>query len=145
MRRFWELLQRSFCWRRRAFRPPELTAAFLFNFVKFTTWPADVLRDGGSPIVVCVSGDDRVADSLVQLTREKMVEGHPLVGAADGPRQPLDECHVVYGAALNLARAQRVDPRGVRSSDPYRERLEDFAERGGWRTSSWKAAGYGLR
>lgn len=85
---------------------PDLAAAFLFNFVKFTTWPADVLW-GDSPIVVCVSGSD-VADSLVQLTRNQRVDGHPLSIRRANLDRPLDGCHVVYGAALDATRAQEL-------------------------------------
>ena len=59
-----------------------LTAAFLLNFVKLTTRP-DLLHDV-SPLVVCVSGNDGVADALAQLTHNKPVEGHPLVDPENG-------------------------------------------------------------
>jgi hypothetical protein len=84
---------------------PELTAAFLFNFVKFTTWPADALRDGDS-IVVCVNGDPAVAESLGQLTRSQKVDGHGLMVRRTN-LEPLIGCHLVYGATLDKARAQQ--------------------------------------
>jgi hypothetical protein len=109
---------------------PGLTAAFLFNFVKFTTWPADGLRDG-SPIVICIGGNELVADALVQLTKGKTVEGHALAIRRTDLERPLNECHVVYGASLNANRAQDL----VRSSSGLPiltvSDLEDFAERGG--------------
>jgi hypothetical protein len=109
---------------------PGLTAAFLFNFVKFTTWPADLLRDGNT-IVVCVSGDDSVADALVQLTHSKMVEGHPLSIRRTDLDQPLHECHVVYGASLDGNSAQElvktVSGRPILTVSD----MEGFAERGG--------------
>jgi hypothetical protein len=79
---------------------PGLTAAFLFNFAKFTTWPDDALRNG-STIVVCVSGHDQVADALVQLTTNKLVEGHPLAIRRTDLRQPLTECHIMFAASLD--------------------------------------------
>ena len=110
---------------------PGLTAAFLFNFVKFTTWPADALRDG-SPIVVCVSGNDQVADALVQLTTNKTVEGHALGDSANGPRPAAD------GVPHRVRRVPRREPRAgagpcdVGPSDPHGERPgRTFAERGG--------------
>ena len=109
---------------------PGLTAAFLFNFVKFTTWPSEGLRDG-SPIVVCVGGNELVADALVQLTNGKTVEGHALTIRRTDLEQPLTECHVVYGASLNAKRAQEL----VRATTGHPiltvSDLEDFAERGG--------------
>lgn len=110
--------------------PPGLTAAFLFNFVKFTAWPAEVLRDGG-PIVVCVGGSNSVADALVQLTQNKTVEGHSLAIRRTDLEQPLNECHVVYAASLDGTSAQQLI-RAV-SGQPILtvSDLEDFAERGG--------------
>ena len=109
---------------------PELTAAFLFNFVKFTTWPADALRDGG-PIVICVSGNDQVADSLVQLTRDKKAEGHPVVVRRTDLDRPLKECHVVYAASLDASGARELVL--AVSGHPILtvSDLEDFAEHGG--------------
>lgn len=109
---------------------PGLTAAFLFNFVKFTTWPADGLRDG-SPIVMCVAGNNGVADALDQLTQNKTVEGHALAIRRTDLDRPLTECHVVYGASLNANRAQEL----VRATSGHPiltvSDMEDFAERGG--------------
>ena len=109
---------------------PGLTAAFLFNFVKFTTWPADGLRDGG-PIVICVGGNDSVADSLDQITQNKTVEGHPLTIRRTALDRPLNECHIMYAASLNANRAQQL----VRAASGHPiltvSDLEDFAERGG--------------
>jgi hypothetical protein len=109
---------------------PGLTAAFLFNFVKFTTWPDNVLP-GGMPIVVCVSGNDRVADSLIQLTQGKTVEGHTLAVRSMNIDQSPHECHVVYGASLDANRAQAL----VRATSGHPiltvSDLEDFAWRGG--------------
>lgn len=109
---------------------PGLTAAFLFNFVKFTTWPAGLLRDG-EPIVVCVSSNDRVADALLQLTQNKTVEGHPLAIRRTDLHQPLHECQVVYAASLDRNSAQELI--GAVSGHPILtvSDLEDFAESGG--------------
>jgi hypothetical protein len=109
---------------------PGLTAAFLFNFVKFTTWPADGLPDG-SPIVICVGGNDLVADALVQLTNSKAVEGHALVIRQTDLDRPLTECHVVYGASLNANRAQELVRATTGRPILTVSDLEDFAERGG--------------
>ena len=109
---------------------PELTAAFLFNFVKFTTWPADVLQDGG-PLVVCVAGDDWVANSLVDLTRSQRVDGHSLSVRRTNLDRPLDECHVVYGAALDARRAKRLIQAASGRPILTVSDVPDFAQRGG--------------
>ncbi|MEO5741880.1 MAG: YfiR family protein [Vicinamibacterales bacterium] len=109
---------------------PGLTAAFLFNFVKFTTWPDDALRTSGA-IVVCVSGDDRIADALVQLTENKMVEGHPIAVRRTNLDRPLTECHVVYGGSLDGNSAQALIRAAASHPILTVSDLEDFAQRGG--------------
>lgn len=109
---------------------PDLTAAFLLNFVRFTTWPAEALG-AGATIVVCVSGNDWVANSLNQLTRNQRVDGRRLEVQLKTLDQPLSTCHMVYGAALDGQRAQQLIE--ATSGRPILTVSDatDFAERGG--------------
>jgi hypothetical protein len=109
---------------------PDLTAAYLLNFVRFTSWPDEALPERAA-IVVCVSGDAWVADSLVDLTRGQMVDGHALSIRRSSLDAPLDSCHVVYGAGLDGRRAQALIR--ATSSLPILtvSDLSDFARRGG--------------
>jgi hypothetical protein len=81
-----------------------LTAAFLFNFAKFTEWPADAPRDG--PITICVAGDPDVVSAL-----ERIVRGRPLAGrdvAASNVSGGWRGCHVLYLTGLDAAHSQRI-------------------------------------
>jgi len=109
---------------------PGLTAAFIFNFVKFTTWPEDVLREGNT-IAICVAGSDQIADALSQLTRDKAVEGHPLAIRRIDLDRPVAECHVVFGASLNKARAQELVRAAAGRPILTVSDFEDFAMYGG--------------
>jgi hypothetical protein len=109
---------------------PELTAAFLFNFVKFTTWPEDALRAGGQ-IFICVSSNDQVAQSLAELAHNKMAEGHSVVVRRTVLNQPLKECHVVYAASLDATRARELVLAVSGLPILTVSDLEDFARRGG--------------
>jgi hypothetical protein len=74
-----------------------LRAAFLFNFAKFTDWPADALGPA-APLVICVLGDPAAAAVLEDSTRTQTVGGHRIVvwkGLGEGPIQ---SCHVLYFA-----------------------------------------------
>jgi hypothetical protein len=76
---------------------PALKAAFLFNFVNFIEWPADILAPG-QRLSLCVIGDTAVADALEQTIKGRHVDDHALTlsvmkAAADGP---VLQCHLVY-------------------------------------------------
>lgn len=86
---------------------PALTAAFVYNFAKFTTWPADAIG-ARAPVVFCVMGDTSVADAL-----EQLVKGRDLGGRAIAVRQVAADagvraCHVLYASGLDEARAIEV-------------------------------------
>lgn len=52
-----------------------IKAAFLYNFAKFTEWPA---LPPGTPIVFCVVGDESIAAALAQTVRGQNVNDHPI-------------------------------------------------------------------
>jgi hypothetical protein len=67
---------------------PDVKAAFLFNFIKFITWPAADLVEG-QPINIGIIGHNSVVDSLMALTKGKTIDGHAIVvtrlAATDDP------------------------------------------------------------
>ena len=68
-------------------------AAFLFNFAKFTEWPA--LRPG-APILVCIVGDDGIAASLVETVREQNISGHRLDISRPQDSATWRTCHLLF-------------------------------------------------
>ena len=54
-----------------------IKAAFLYNFAKFTQWPAAALAPG-QRLTLCVVGDRSVADALEMTIKGRLVEGHEL-------------------------------------------------------------------
>jgi hypothetical protein len=87
----------------------ELKAAFLYNFAKFTGWPADALAPG-QRLSLCVIGDNAVADALEQTIKGRAVEGHELTVAVVKADWPLGRCHLLYVSGLdNKQSAQLLD------------------------------------
>lgn len=86
---------------------PDLTAAFLLNFVKFTTWPERSLP-ARARIIICVLDNDRVADALTHITIGKFVGGHPIEVRAAAQRSVPGDCQIVYGGDLDRRRAQEL-------------------------------------
>jgi hypothetical protein len=71
-----------------------LRAAFLFNFVKFTEWPDDVLRPG-APLVMCAV-DDAVFDDLQNIVAGKSVGGHSVSAVRSTIDGNHKSCALVY-------------------------------------------------
>ncbi len=77
---------------------PALKSAFLYNFTKFTDWPAEALP-AGDPLVLCVVNDAVVAGMLDTLTKGRNVAGHALVVstvAKDSAAPALSACRVLF-------------------------------------------------
>jgi hypothetical protein len=82
---------------------PTLKAAFLYNFVKFAEWPAEVWAPN-VPVTLCVLGDEAVQSELEQSVKGHSISGHALNViriTADGA---LRSCHLLYVTGLDRRR-----------------------------------------
>jgi hypothetical protein len=74
----------------------DLKAAFLFNFVKFTEWPAGALGGDGQPFIIGVLDEPELATALQSLLAGKRVMQRPIaVRSLDHPPDPTG-CHVIF-------------------------------------------------
>ena len=84
---------------------PALRAAFVYNFARFAEWPADTLPPG-APLGLCVISDHAVGDALVDLTKGRTIDGHPMVVSTMTPESPsIGNCSVLYVAGLDGTRS----------------------------------------
>ena len=84
-----------------------VTSAFLYNFARFTEWPADALATG-QRIALCVIGDNAVADALEQTIKGHAIESHELTVEVVAPDGPLRSCHLLYVSGLDEKRSRRL-------------------------------------
>lgn len=86
--------------------PPEseavLKAAFIFNFAKFTEWPA---LSAGAPIEACIYGDDAIAAALQETVAGQSIVGHVIAVRATKDSAGFRLCHLLF---IGSAEAQRV-------------------------------------
>jgi len=73
----------------------EVKAAFLLNFTKFIEWPTAELGTAGSPIPICILGDDPFGATLDQIVEGETVQGRNLVVQRVRGAVP-QSCRVVY-------------------------------------------------
>ena len=74
----------------------QVKAAFLFNFVKFTQWPAATFTNAAAPLVIAVAGEDPFGGILDELVRGELVGGHPLLVKHLQPGDDPAACHVLF-------------------------------------------------
>jgi len=90
-----------------------LKAAFLLNFAKFVTWPAQAAN---GPISICVVGDDRVTVALLDTVRDQVVADHRIEVRRSPERGAWSECQVLFAAdaegrrAVDVAAAVKAAP-----------------------------------
>ena len=109
---------------------PTLRAAFLFNFAKFSEWPADTLAPG-QRLAMCVVGDAAVADALSQTIKGHAIEGHELTVAILKIDESASACHLLYVSASEIKRSAGL-LLGVKAASVFTvSDAEGFAESGG--------------
>jgi hypothetical protein len=84
---------------------PELKAAFLLNFVRFTNWPVSVAPDGAD-LTMCIVGDGRIVIALNDVTRGRRVDDRGIVVRALGGGDNAERCHLLYASGLRADQEQ---------------------------------------
>jgi hypothetical protein len=107
-----------------------LKGAFLFNFARFTEWPADALQTD-SAVSACVVGDRAVGDAFARTVEGKQLAGRSIVVTIVAPNEPLPSCHLVYLSGIASSRIGEIvaalrDMPVLTVSDS-----EEFTKRGG--------------
>jgi hypothetical protein len=82
----------------------QIKAAFLFNFAKFTGWPAS-----DSVLTVCVLGDDPFGAALDEAVAGKTIHGRTIsVRRLANPKEAGSDCQVLFIAASESSRLRAV-------------------------------------
>jgi hypothetical protein len=82
---------------------PSLKAAFIYNFAKFTDWPAAL--PPGEPFVICVFGDAAVGDALKRAVFGRLHADRPIVVAQVDAGTPKRGCRILYMSSMPVAQA----------------------------------------
>ena len=110
---------------------PEATvkAGFLYNFAKFTEWPASRLPPG-APIVFCVS-DPSVAGDLHDAVSGLSINTHRLQVKQVRPDDLLADCAVIYFTNIDARRVRPLLSSLARESVLSVSDIEGFTDAGG--------------
>jgi hypothetical protein len=74
----------------------QVKAAFIFNFIKFTDWPATSFPAAESPIVIGIVGDDPFGNMLDEMVTGEVVHGRPISVKRFRVEDDLRLCQVVF-------------------------------------------------
>jgi hypothetical protein len=94
----------------------DIKAAFVYNFAKFTDWPADAIAPS-APLTLCILDSPpgstplaaRVASALTALVRGRKVGTHSLtVATFTALGGSLRSCHLLYAPDLDESRAREL-------------------------------------
>jgi YfiR/HmsC-like len=79
-----------------ASREYDVKAAFLYNFITFTEWPADAFSEPGSPYVIGVLGDDPFGPVLDEMVNGEKINMRPLVVRRFKRIEDMHRCHILF-------------------------------------------------
>jgi hypothetical protein len=80
---------------------PSLKAAFIYNFAKFTEWPADGLP-AAAAFNACVLGDAALGDALERSVKGRVLSGHTISVLRMQIDGPLRTCHLLYVSGVSV-------------------------------------------
>jgi hypothetical protein len=84
-----------------------IKAAFLYNFAKFTIWPAEAFKSSDAPIDLCVLGKDRFGAALDRL-ESRSIRGRPVRVHRLRSLQATAFCHLLFVARSESPQLQDV-------------------------------------
>ena len=108
---------------------PALKAAFIYNFARFTTWPADT--PAGDAFTICVLNDSAVAEALRRAVVGKSLTERPIAVSVVASGAPKRACRVLYMAGLPAGEAATVVADLHEAPVLTISNIDDFASAGG--------------
>jgi len=108
-----------------------LKAAYIFNFLVYSEWPADALASN-APLGICVAADNALADTVQNELKGRTVRAHPLsISRNSSPASTARGCNLLYLSGGSLSSTMQSiqslrDAPVLTISD-----VEGFAEGGG--------------
>jgi hypothetical protein len=78
------------------FQVYQVEAAYLYNFTKFTDWPATSFSSSNAPLVIGIVGADPFGKTIDAVMSGEVVRGHPLVVKRLRADDDFQGCHILF-------------------------------------------------
>lgn len=108
---------------------PALKAAFIYNFARFTTWPADL--PASDSFVICVLGDAAVGDALARAVAGRQLMDRPIAVTQLADAAPKQGCRILYVSGVPVRQAADVVSELRAAPVLTISNIEGFASAGG--------------
>ena len=105
-------------------------AAFVYNFAKFTTWPAQSFADPAAPVTLCVIGKNEFGEAF-DTVAGKSVGGRTVNVTHMASLKPQDHCHVVFVARSERTRLSKIVKVNQKVQALTISDMDGFVEEGG--------------
>lgn len=106
-------------------------AAYLFNFARFTEWPAGGFSSRNAPLNYCLLGRRDALATAMSSLNDRPVQGHPLRFMQPERVEDIKLCHLVFIAETDVKRrAQVLQTLGNQPTLTVSD-LDGFAREGG--------------
>lgn len=109
----------------------QVKAGFIYNFTKFTEWPADAFDSPQAPIVICILGDDPFGKEFDDALRGQTSAGRRLTVKRVHSTDELPTCHVLFVSRSERQRLPQVLDKVKASSVLTVADFDGFARHGG--------------
>jgi hypothetical protein len=109
----------------------QVKAVFLYNFTKFTDWPASAFASSNAPIVIGIVGEDPFGKTLDAVINGDTARGHPLVVKRLRADEDLRSCQVLFIGRSEKKRLSSLLQKLKSSPVLTVSDATDFAEQGG--------------
>ena len=74
----------------------DVEANYLYKFTPFVEWPASTFPRSGSPLNICIVGEDPFGRDLDEAIGDQRIDGHPIVVRRLAAATPAMNCHVMF-------------------------------------------------
>lgn len=109
----------------------EVKAAFLYHFIQFVEWPAEVVPEEGGTFTIGVLGDDPFGQLLDKAVREETVRGRSVVVRRFRDVSAASSCHVLFVSKSEKGELPVILKRTEGMPVLTVGEVDGFAERGG--------------
>lgn len=110
---------------------PSLKAAFIYQFAKFTTWPAAAFSTSPQTISFCVVGKHELGEAFDKTLTGKTVAGRPVELKYLERLKKDDVCNVIYVAPSEKTRIKKIVETSAVGHALTISDLDGFADEGG--------------